>query len=194
MSHSGSKQEIEIKLSVPSAESGRGRILEAGFQVVVPRVFEANTMYDTPEGFLRQKGFVLRLRRAGNVFTLTFKGSSVPGKYKSREEDEIVVSDYAAAESIVTKMGYGPVFRYEKYRTEFAKPQNGGSITLDETPIGDFLELEGSPEWIDATARALKFHEGEYIIDSYGKLYTIYCRSAGRHPTNMVFGELRPHT
>ena len=29
-----------------------------------------------------------------------------------------------------------------------------GVIELDETPAGDFLELEGPPEWIDATAAA----------------------------------------
>ncbi len=28
-----------------------------------------------------------------------------------------------------------------------------GKVLLDETPIGNFLEIEGSPRWIDGAAR-----------------------------------------
>jgi adenylate cyclase class 2 len=192
MSHSGSKQETEVKLRVANAADAQHLIAAAGFQVSVPRIFEANTIYDSPDAALRQRGSVLRLRRAGDKVTLTLKGQPSPGKHKSRPEDEIVVSDYETADRILTKLGYQPTFRYEKYRTEFAEAREpgtitAGTITLDETPIGTFLELEGSPEWIDATAGALGFHETDYILESYGKLYINFCSEQSRNPTEMTF-------
>jgi adenylate cyclase class 2 len=85
-------------------------------------------------------------------------------------------------------MGYHPVFRYEKFRTEYAKRvANGGKVLLDETPIGNFLEIEGSPRWIDRTARLLGFASNDYITRSYGYLYLAYCRERRIPPKNMLF-------
>jgi adenylate cyclase class 2 len=187
MSQSGSKQEIEVKLRVASPADAQRLIAAAGFQVSVPRIFEANTIYDSPDAALRRRGSVLRLRRAGDKVTLTLKGQTSPGKHKSRPEDEIAVSDYETTDRILTTLGYQPTFRYEKYRTEFANHRQAGTITLDETPIGTFLELEGSPEWIDATARGLGFRETDYILESYGKLYVNLCLQEARNPSDMTF-------
>ena len=60
---------------------------------------------------------------------------------------------------------------------------------LDETPIGNFLEIEGRPKWIDRTARVLGFSAGDYITTSYGSLYRIYCRENGVSRKDMVFGQ-----
>jgi len=60
-------------------------------------------------------------------------------------------------------------------------------VLLDETPIGNFLELEGSPTWIDRTARKLGFSVKDYISRSYGYLYLAYCRERRIRPKNMVF-------
>jgi adenylate cyclase, class 2 len=84
-------------------------------------------------------------------------------------------------------MGYQPVFRYDKFRTEFARPGEAGVATLDETPIGVFLELEGSPRWVDRTARKLGFSAADYITRSYGRLYTEFCKSRGMKCGDMVF-------
>jgi len=63
----------------------------------------------------------------------------------------------------------------------------GGTITFDETPIGEFLELEGPAEWIDRTARELDFSPRDYVVSSYGKLYSDYCAQRGVQPKDMVF-------
>ena len=84
-------------------------------------------------------------------------------------------------------LGYEPVFRYEKYRTEFTRPGHAGAVMLDETPIGDYLELEGSPRWIERTARALGKSPAEFITASYGALYREHCQARGAVPGNMVF-------
>jgi adenylate cyclase class 2 len=62
---------------------------------------------------------------------------------------------------------------------------------LDQTPIGDFLELEGAAQWIDRTARTLGFSPADYITVSYGRLYLEYCEAKGVDPRNMVFEHKR---
>ena len=45
--------ETEIKLAVKDTRSARRLLREAGFVVSRPRVFEANTVFDTPQQILR---------------------------------------------------------------------------------------------------------------------------------------------
>jgi len=44
---------------------------------------------------------------------------------------------------ILRALGYAPSFRYEKFRAEWTDGK--GQVVVDETPIGDFCEIEGSP-------------------------------------------------
>jgi adenylate cyclase class 2 len=190
MSGSGPKREVEIKLLLTSPEQGRGLLQRAGFRVHRRRVFESNTVFDTPDGSLRARGLLLRLRHVGRRTLVTFKGLAAEGKYKSRQEIETVIPDSVTFEAILGGLGFLPVFRYEKYRTEYGGADNRGVVTLDETPIGVYLELEGTPGWIDRTARLLGFAEGRYITDSYGDLYSSFCRRKAIRPQDMVFA---PH-
>ena len=160
----------------------------AGFRVSKPRIFEANTLFDTPQGSLWRSGRLLRLRRAGPQGILTYKGASVPGKHKDREELETPVSDVNTMSEILARLDFTPGFRYEKYRTEYQRAGEAGLATLDETPIGVYLELEGTPAWIDAQARRLGIAESAYITSSYYGLYVDYCRRRGLEPTHMTFG------
>ena len=187
---SGAKREVEIKLLLASAEQGRGLLRRAGFRVLRRRVFECNTVFDTPEGRLRARGLLLRLRHVGRRSLMTFKGVAAEGKYKSRQEIETVIPDSVTFEAILDGLGFVPVFRYQKYRTEYAGADNRGVVTLDETPIGVYLELEGMPGWIDRTARLLGFAEEYYITYSYGDIYTSFCRRKAIRPKDMVFA---PH-
>ncbi|MEX2261682.1 MAG: class IV adenylate cyclase [Bryobacteraceae bacterium] len=181
------RQENEIKLSIPSPQAARRRIRQAGFQLVHPRTFESNTVFDTPGSGLLARGELLRVRRFGKQVVLTHKGPAHTGKHRTREETEVELSDAAAFERILRRLGFHPVFRYEKYRTEYAKPGEHGMILVDETPIGAFLELEGGPRWIDRTARALGFSEADYITKSYGGLYQEWCERNGVPRGHMVF-------
>jgi adenylate cyclase, class 2 len=60
-------------------------------------------------------------------------------------------------------------------------------VLVDETPIGNYLELEGPPRWIDQTARLLGFTHADYITRSYGYLYLAYCRERRIRPKDMLF-------
>jgi len=165
------KKETEIKIWMPDAAQARKLLRRCGFRVSRRRVYERNIVFDSPDGALRRRGFLLRLRRSGDQATLTFKGRGSSGKYKMRTELESAVHNPEAIERIFAALGLNPVFRYEKHRTEYSKGRSGGHVCLDETPAGVFLELEGPPGWIDQTANALGFSASHYITATYGKIY-----------------------
>ena len=119
--------------------------------------------------------------------TITYKGRADVARHKSREEVETVVSNTRSITAIFERLGFSAVFRYEKYRTELQRPHSRGVATIDETPVGVYLELEGAPRWIDQTARALGFTDNDYILASYARLYFDACTRDGRAPSNMVF-------
>jgi adenylate cyclase class 2 len=180
-------REVEIKLRVDSPAAARTLLKRAGFRVVRRRVFESNAVFDTPDARLRGASELLRLRQAGKEATLTFKGPPEAGKHKSREELETLVEDPQNLRTILERLGYRASFLYEKYRTEFSK-DNQGVATLDETPIGTFIELEGAENWIDRTASKLGFSEQDYITASYGALYLRWCEEQHVAPQHMTFG------
>lgn len=179
--------EIEIKLRVRDAAHGRDLIRLAGCRLVRERTFEVNILFDTPDESLRKKGQLLRLREYGSDQVVTFKGKALAGRHKIREEIELLISNGNNFQKILERLGYLPGFRYEKFRTEFLAPSGEGKVVLDETPIGALLELEGPPEWIDATARAMGFREADYITASYDALWKEDCRRRGVAPAGMVF-------
>jgi len=184
-------QEIEIKLAVKTAPAARALLRRHGFRVIAPRVFEANTLYDTPNSDLRIAGTILRLREVARRVVVTYKGPPQKGPHKVREEIEFESSSARETALVWQRLGFHPTFRYEKYRTELQRPREPGHVTLDETPIGVFLELEGPPAWIDRTARRLGFPPEAYITASYGSLYFDTCVKSGVRPSNMVFPRSR---
>jgi adenylate cyclase class 2 len=159
-----------------------------GFRMTKRRALESNILYDNSKRTLRKHGKLIRVRFTNGRSVLTYKGPSEPSKYKKRPELEIDLPNGGSMEAIFMQMGYRPVFRYEKFRTEYTKRTgNGGKVLLDETPIGNFLEIEGSPRWIDRSARLLGFSSDDYITRSYGYLYLAYCREKRIRPKDMLF-------
>ena len=181
-------QETEIKLAIAHVEEAVARIEERGFAVAKPRVFERNLVFDNARNELRKSRQLLRLRDAGGHATLTYKGAPADGgKHKSREERETGVADFAEMKIVLERLGYAVGFVYEKFRTEFTRPGTPVTITLDETPIGNFLEIEGPPASIDETAHQLGFEESDYITGSYGALYAEWSAKNPGAPANMEF-------
>lgn len=182
------KFEIEIKLRLTGNLGKIRRALrDQGFRVIKSRLHEYNVLFDTSNRALRSHGKLVRMRRVGTHNLLTYKGPSEQGRYKKRHEIEVVLPDAFGVEQIFNEIGYHPIFRYEKFRTEYAKARNTGKVLLDETPIGNYLEIEGSPRWIDSTARLLGFSTSDYITRSYGFLYLAYCRERRVSPSDMLF-------
>jgi adenylate cyclase, class 2 len=179
--------ETEIKIRVGEVEEIEARLRVRGFEEVVGRSFECNTVWDTPERMLKASGEIVRLRDTHGTHVLTYKGKAETSKYKSREELEAELTGTQAVTRIFERLGLRPMFRYEKYRTEFRRDNGAGVVTVDETPIGNFIELEGPPEWIDATAEELGFSDADFSTKSYGALYIEHCVERGLTPSHMVF-------
>ncbi len=185
--------ETEVKLAVRDLRAIRRRLRQLGFQALQARHFETNDLFDSEDLRLWKARCLLRLRRARGEWLLTFKGAPEASRhYKIRHEVETRVEDGARLREIFAVLGLRPAFRYEKYRTSYvegARADKAGAplLVLDETPIGNYLELEGPRRWIDRMAVRLGYKRDDYIIASYGALYREYCRREGVPPTNMVF-------
>ena len=137
------------------------------------RILERNLVFDTPGRELKEQGILLRLRRAGRRNSLTMKTpAGQSSAYKVREETETIVSGFAAMKKILRGIGLRTVFTYEKYRETFRL--GGVLVMLDETPIGDFLEIEGAAAGHRRCGRAPGlFSAADYITDSYRRLFLL---------------------
>jgi adenylate cyclase, class 2 len=163
------KREIEIKFRVVDLGALGRRLRAAGFRVRTPRTHEMNTLYDLRGEVLRRRRELLRLRKYGSAWTLTHKSKAKVGRHKSRVELETGVADGKKMDLILRALGYSPSFRYEKFRAEWTDGK--GQVVVDETPIGNFCEIEGAPRWIDATAKKLGVSRADYIIKNYAGLF-----------------------
>jgi adenylate cyclase class IV len=111
-------------------------------------------------------------------------------RHKVRDEIETVVTDAATLATIFEGLGMRGWFRYEKYRTTYrlsARWAKGLLIEIDETPIGNFAELEGAPRKIDRAAKELGYSRADYILKNYLTLYKEECRKRGKAPGDMLF-------
>ena len=114
--------------------------------------------------------------------------SPEPRRYKERQELEIEFQPAEGLEVILRALGFRAGFHYEKFRTEYRLTKlKDLHLDLDETPIGDYLELEGSPAAIDRAAKLLGFKAGDYITATYWDLYVADCRGRRITPTDLVF-------
>jgi adenylate cyclase class 2 len=166
---SGSTEEVEIKLRFPTAAEALRRLRDAGAVLREPRVFEDNAVWDRASDPLAASGRLLRVRRAGRRAILTYK-RQVEGdrRHKVMEEHETEVSDADALEDLLRGLGFAPAYRYQKYRTDLAL--DGVSVSVDETPLGCFVELEGEPDAIDRLAGRLGFEPDRYVRATYREL------------------------
>ncbi len=194
--------EIELKLRIDDRDDLIARLHKIGAKPDGRR-FEQNTLYDTPQGLLRNAGRLLRLRietfDGGKVHALlTSKappppklGAQKPSQHKERLEREVDVPDPGTVDRLFRAMGLNPSFRYEKYRTRF----NLGSLhlDLDDTPVGTFLELEGRPQAIDRVAKALGYSHRDYIRGTYWDLFAAERRRRGLKKKNMLFTHKNRH-
>ncbi len=187
------RHETEIKLEVLNPRALKRRIGELGFRPIKARHFESNYLFDFPDLRLRKARCLLRLRFADGQGILTFKGTPLRSRgYKVRREIEAGVENGDHVREILQNLGLREVFRYEKYRTIYAqraRSKKAGTphLVYDETPIGTYVELEGSKRWIDRVARRLGFDRENYVPASYGKLFRQKCLERGEKPGNMVF-------
>jgi adenylate cyclase class 2 len=179
--------EREIKLRFHGPAEAREAVIGIGATPLRGRRMQEDCLLDTDDERLRAARSVLRVRMDQGRSLLTYKGPVQPAPWKLREERETVVSDGETILYILERLGFSVWFRYQKYREEFGA--SDAIIALDETPIGTFIEIEGSEKAITEIAAALGRSEGDYIVDSYRGLYVQHCEGAGRTLGDMMFDE-----
>jgi adenylate cyclase class 2 len=188
--------EIEVKLQLDGVEqlSSAGIALE----IETERHFEDNWLMDTADRNLCSREAILRVRSAAGKGTITFKEKAGAGEresqFKKRIEIETAIADPQNALAILERLGYRKWFRYQKYRTVYRAALPSGwtlHVMLDETPIGNFIELEGEEEAIAQAVEMLGVSPSDYILESYLVLQADRCAELGRPLEDMVFDEKR---
>ncbi len=185
-----SNQEIEVKFCVRSLSALPVRLEALGARIAQPRVWERNLRYDTPGGDLRQAGRVLRLRQDEAVH-LTYKGpGEVLGGVQHRVEIELVVDGFDQGRAFLEALGYQVAMAYEKYRTTYALESN--LVTLDETPLGSFVEIEGMvPDSIARLSERLGLDWEARINESYVALFERARTALGFQFRDLAFDNFR---
>ena len=184
-----SHNEIEIKFRIANVRALNRRLRKAGFRLVTRRTHETNTLYDLPRQRLRKRGELIRLRKYGPEWLLTHKAKGNAGRHKTRVETETKVADGAKMEAILRALGFASTFRYEKFRAEWSDGK--GHVVVDETPIGNFGEIEGPSRWIDRTAQALQVARTDYITTTYSQLFFEWKKQSGSPADEMTFSTIQ---
>jgi adenylate cyclase class 2 len=185
-----SSHEVEIKFRVHDLDSLIARLRDLGFEETTPRTHELNTLFDLPGQPLRNRGDLLRLRKYGDSWILTHKArpKNQSGPHKTRVETETRVENGEKMEAILRSLQFEPCFRYEKFRAEWKGKE--GHVVIDETPIGNFAEIEGPPEWIDSVARDLGVRSSDYITETYAGLFFAWKRKTSSPAKEMTFAAI----
>jgi adenylate cyclase class 2 len=177
--------EREIKLRFDSVEEARTAVLAAGGTPLYGRRLQEDSLLDTEDESLRRRRCVLRIRVENGKSRITFKGPVQPSVMKLRDEFETLVGDGVLLLHIFGELGFHVWFRYEKYREEFS--HEDVTVAVDETPVGVFVEIEGTESGIMAMAEALGRTPDDYIVDSYRGLFLQHRDAFGLDGCDMVF-------
>lgn len=158
--------EIEVKIRIDNLKEARQKLLDLGCLVERDWYRELNTLYDFADRRLEKTRQALRLRRTGRKAFLTFKGQPFKSRsFKIREEYESEVKNFRHFKKILQKLGLRPVFEYRKKRMLLRKDRV--KICLDETEVGNFIELEGKRSDLVRLAARLGYSRKDFIKLDY---------------------------
>ena len=178
--------ELEVKFLVRDLASVENHLKALGAKMLQARILEVNLRFDTPEGELSKSFKALRLRKDHQA-RLTYKGPSETQEgVRVRTEIEFIVDDFDAARNFLLALGFQIFMIYEKYRSIYN--YQGVSITLDELPYGNFVEIEGpDPASIQQVNRDLGLDWECKIPDSYLMLFNRICQKEGFQNRDLSF-------
>ena len=178
--------ETEIKIKIEDLSHFCSHLNEWNPSIVSVRHFEDNRLFDFSDQRLGSARCLFRLRFAAKDCFLTYKGPPQPeGVFKTREELELRLENGAIMLQILERIGMHVSFQYQKYRREYLL--DGVHVAVDETPIGNYTEFEGTQDTIRDLARKMNIPESKFLRLSYYSLYIEYCKQKGETPGNMIF-------
>ncbi|MDO5536602.1 MAG: class IV adenylate cyclase [Desulfovibrionaceae bacterium] len=171
-------EELERKYLDVRRDDLRPRLAALGAKPAEAPHFEANVLYDLPDGALRARHELLRIRTrewADHAdCRLTFKAPLpdmlVAGRpVKRREEIELGVDDARAMREILLRLGYRELARYEKVRESWTC--GGAHVDMDELPFMHCVEIEASAPVLEKLERRLGLDTSPVSANSYHVLY-----------------------
>jgi adenylate cyclase class 2 len=179
--------EIEVKLRFPGVEEALAAVEAAGAVEVRGRYFEDNRIFDNSRGELRERGALLRVRSASDGRGLLTYKEKVESQLRAkvRREWESPLPEPGTFAGILERAGFVAVYRYQKYRTVFRLGET--TLEIDETPMGCFVEIEGSEKSVPIVAARMGASESDFIVDDYRTLYLAWLEERGLPPGDMVF-------
>ena len=181
--------EREVKLRFDSVEDARAALVTSDATPLRCRRLQEDYLLDDAAETLHHRRCVLRVRVEAGKSLVTFKGPVQVSLMKVREELETVVGDGDTMLRCFEHLGYRVWFRYQKYREEWRveSEAEGLLVSIDETPVGSFAELEGAEGAIRRLAGALGHGEHDFIRDSYYTLHVRACAERGESAGHMLF-------
>ncbi len=175
--------EIKINIDKLDIEDIRKRILKIRAELFKARHLEVDEYFDKRK-YLENSNQLLRLR---DNSTLCYKGPpEKKAKFKIREEIELLVGDGNRLKTILEKLGYKKTKQKEKYREAYII--GTVQIMIDETPIGNFIEIEGTKENVPVIAAKLGFAEKDFIKKTYSEIWKSYAKKHGKKG-DMIFND-----
>jgi adenylate cyclase class 2 len=185
-----SHEEIEVKFIIEDLQALYQRVMALGARRKTPRTYEVNICFDTPDQRLANQLCLLRLRHdRRNVLTYKEPAASAEPDFKVRQEYEVEVSDFGQTHTLLEKLGFVPILRYEKYRETFS--YEDAEILLDEMPFGTFMEIEGGREAIRTIAARLGLDFESRLTASYGEIFAAIRAAYNLSITDMTFDNFR---
>lgn len=190
VSYMSATLEIEVKIACDDLD----RLRRVGFElrVIKPRHFEDNWLLDLPDQTLLRQGAALRVRSANGKGLITYKGvvrESASSPLKVREEIETEASEPERMVELFERLGFRRSFRYQKYRTAYSLTLDDKEIEVvfDETPMGNFIEIEGDEASVLRVLEAAGFSTADIIRESYPELQAARCKARGVELEDLVF-------
>ena len=162
--------EIEVKIRLKeNLKDVEKKLLSLGFRVESDFSRELNIFYDR-EWELKKSGYALRLREYLDKVNLTLKSKSIEKRIKERLEYEVEVSSFENMDTILKILGFNSFFKYKKERKLF-RDENDTLATLDKTPFGNFLEIEGKRNFIEKVMEEMKISNEDIEEKNYLELF-----------------------
>jgi adenylate cyclase class 2 len=142
------RMEVEQKFPVPDFTEIRGRLKGLGARFSEPKS-EADTYYQHPARDFAVTDEALRIRRAGDACSITYKGPKIDSSTKTRREIDLPLPEVPGSPDswgkLLEALGFTPIAEVRKDRTKAHVAWEGCSVevSLDSVGhLGTFVELE----------------------------------------------------
>lgn len=161
-------KEVELKAVVSDMKAAVARLIAAGATLAQQGRLE-DRRYDTSDGALSRKDEVLRIRNFRGLpkaeASLDWKGPThVESGYKVREEITLTVGDADTLQQVLLRLGYRCTMAIDRDITQYNL--SGTTVRFERYPrMDDLVEVEGTPDSIEATIRLLGLPRTAFTSD-----------------------------